>query len=64
MSEMLSTVNIIKFMKFYECVEDLLNLVFGKMVHFCIKTIRSKNIKKERMLPIECLNVVQARECQ
>ena len=31
---------------------------------FCIKTIRSKSIKKERMLPLECLNVVQLRECQ
>ena len=61
---MLSTVNIIKFMNFNECIEDLLNLFFGKMVHFCIKTTRSKNIKKERMLPIECLNVVQVRECQ
>ena len=28
---MLSTVNIIKFMNFYECIGDLLNLVFGKM---------------------------------
>lgn len=64
MSEMLSAVNIIKFMNFYECIEELLNLVFGKMVHFCIKTIRSKYIKKIRMLPIECLNVVQVRECQ
>ena len=51
-------------MNFYECIEDVLNLFFGKIVHFCIKTIRSKNIKKERMLPIECLNVVQLRECQ
>ena len=61
---MLSAVNGIKFMNFNECIEDLLNLFFGKMVHFCIKTIRSKNIKKERMLPIECLNVVQVLECQ
>ena len=64
MSEMLSTVNVMKFMNFYECIEDVLNLFFGKIVHFCIKTIRSKNIKKERMLPLECLNVVQLRECQ
>ena len=64
MSEMLSTVNIIKFMNFYECIEDVLNLFCGKIVHFCINTIRSKNIKKERILPLECLNVVQLRECQ